>query len=239
MKAWLWGAVGTGICFFMLGVTLVLPLFSKEQLPDGLMSDVSSDYIGGGVGADLAVSNWFLVERGDTWNKYRNGTKPEYKIESFGDLINYRNDTGVYNEINISHLASSVDGSYSLSDTPYKFVLDSSRSFFTVYPDRNNKTRFIEMYLPSSFTMNNRPFWQNNPSLTSNTGSIRWSSPNYDIQLRCGNSHLYFELILKNSLTAVNSFNMTVIPHNMSIHDVGWLNTLTDALDITKPVIMV
>jgi hypothetical protein len=239
MKTWLWGAFGTGICFFILGVNLVLPLFSKEQIPEGVVSDVSSDYIGDGVGADLIVSNWFLVERGDTWNKYRNGTKPEYRIESYGDLVNYKDETGIYQEINISHLASSVDGSYSLSDTPYKFVLDASKSFFTIYPDRNNKTRYIEMYIPSSFTMNSRPFWQNTPSLSNVVGTIKWSSLNYDIQIRCANSHLYFELILKNSLTAVNSFNLTVIPYNMSIYDVSWLNILTDADDVTRAVDMV
>jgi ribonuclease BN (tRNA processing enzyme) len=240
MKTWVWGAVGTGICFFILGVNLVLPLFSKEKIPDGLMSDVSSEIGVDGVGAEVnpVVSKWFLVERGDTWNKYRNGSKPEYRIESFGDLINYRNETGIYQEINISHLSSSVDGSYGLSDTPYKFVLDSSRSFFTVYPDRNNLSRYIVLYMPSSFTMNNHPFWQNNPALTSNTGSIQWSSPGYDIRLRCDNSKVYFELILKNSLTAVTSFNMTVIPHNMSIRDVGWLNILTDANGVSKPVVM-
>ncbi len=180
---------------------------------------------------------WYVTERGPTWIKYRNGTKPEYKIQTYGDLINYKDEAGIYREINISNLTISVDGSYILNSTPYLFTLDSTRRFMTIYPDRNNKDRYVEMYMPSSFTMNSRPFWQNAPSIiNADAGMIQWTSPNYDIQLRFDSSRLFFEIVLKNSLAATNTFNMTIIPHNMSYSDLNWINMLTDANDVTRPL---
>ncbi|MCX6664825.1 MAG: FG-GAP-like repeat-containing protein, partial [Euryarchaeota archaeon] len=182
------------------------------------------------------TDEWYVTERGPAWIKYRNGTKPEYRIRTYGDLVNYKDEAGIYREINISTLTASFDGSYILNSTPYLFTLDSTRRFMTIYPDRNNKDRYVEMYMPSSFTMDSRPFWQNVPSFINAVGTIQWVSPNYDIQLRFDNSRFFFEIVLKNSLAATSTFNMTVIPHNMSYSDLNWINRLTDANDVTRPL---
>lgn len=179
---------------------------------------------------------WIVVERGPTWNMYQRQIDSLAWLQTYSDLINYKDEQGNYKEIKITDLKTSLDGSYNLASTPYRFKLDQTKRYMTIYPDRNNPMRYVKMYMPPQFIMNNKPFWENKPSLSNAAGTISWISTNFNIQIRLDNSKIYFEYTLKNTLAFVTNFNMTVIPYGMSFEDIGFINILHDATGVIRPL---
>lgn len=174
-------------------------------------------------------NTWHIIERGDSWNKYQNGSKPEFRIQSFNDLVNYQDANGTWNPNNLRSLTHNADGSWELNQLSYRIVLEKTRKLLRIYPDRNNQTVYWDMNLPTCFKNDNgQPFWKTMPSININNATIIWSFAHYNIGFRFLGSGIRFLYTMKDS-SAQPSWNFTVSYSNISYDAIPFYHMYRDA----------
>jgi hypothetical protein len=173
------------------------------------------------------IKIWNIVERGDTWNKYQFGNSGTYRIDSYSDLINYKDEFGIYKPINLSHLILQPDSSYIFDNAPYRVIIDKTLGLLTIYPDRNNLNKYVIVNL-SSIKVFGTPFYLQNHTFIPIEYTIRWVFGSFNIQMRFDNSKFFFEYVMKTS-QAPKEFSLIVYPYGMTYSEIPFLNIMRDA----------
>ena len=184
---------------------------------------------------DIKISKNVVVERGATWNKYRNpdGT---YTLETSIGQINYEDEHGFWHPIDTT-LVSQPDGTLVVDKAPYKLVFFANHTGYRVYPDRNNLSAWIDFYLPDiSIPKQNKKFYK---VITPKVKKNKWcfESEYFDINISALNTQVRFEWKIKDKKVfnhISKHLDMTIVPHNTDILDNGFLKSFKNCKLINR-----
>ena len=144
-------------------------------LPMVPISIVNSDDI---ISIDNNTSEITQSSHGPSWNKYLKDGK--WIFETSTGLINY-NDNGEWKPIDVDFCYTGRQ--LGVIGTPYILKVSPDKSYYRVYPDRNNLDKWVDVYMPdirvltgsSMAQIKQTPFFSSPSELSTQSNSLSWS----------------------------------------------------------------
>jgi len=186
---------------------------------------------------------FILYERGPFHNDYYNSTTGNHTAYFSSGYVNYQTAEDVgkglwSTPINTTFILDGVTDELVMNQSLYTIVVAANRSWYRIYPDRNNETAWIDLYMPDIQVPEPPPagfsaltpggegdpvdfFGAKDPTLTDN--QIEWEYDDFSISIDNGASSSYFIYTLNNA-NAAPYLNMTIFTNNLTLNENGTID---------------
>jgi hypothetical protein len=157
--------------------------------------------------SDTSLDKYTLV-KSDLYNNLYRSSDGTYLLKSYTSPINYLDEFGEYQEINLSHMIITDEYNYYFNSAPYIFSYNYDH--YTFWLDRNDEGKgFIEVYFPEDLIAEGTdyPCYKDVPHY--DNGLFIWDSQNFKMQVVLNSVNVRFEYILYNQF-ALTDFNMRI-----------------------------